>query len=426
MFTGVFLNLLRFVLAMNCFSQRLRRTSPMRGSSRNELVPSKSPRMNGWSWPPQAFQVIGWLLYSYLAIVSFGIYIPLLPLPWNHVVYALTGIAFIVHLFTHIAAVTIDPADASVRAKQSYSSPMPLFDRTKQPHVIQDLQCYLCDVKVGPKVKHCGVCNKCVEDFDHHCKWLNTCVGGRNYWCFFVALCSATLGVLLLVVVVLFIFIQHYLDPNSLRTSPQFDSMLGNGTWLVFLPLAPIKTSSAGVLVLAFLTVMLSVTCLLLLGHLLGFHFYLFYKGISTYDYVKMQRQKEARNQEIEARNPHDAKINNNAPQNQESSIDCEPALSQSSSTCKFDDKGPLTSRLSESICTELENFKKSAEKENSVHYGTENPTENTAREISMIDIKSWKPDTDQEAQSASVKSGGPVPGVQDPLGSSVMTPDDI
>lgn len=60
----------------------------------------------------------------------------------------LMGIAFIVHLVTHIAAVTIDPADASVRAKQSYSSPMPVFDRTKQPHVIQNLQCYLCDVKV--------------------------------------------------------------------------------------------------------------------------------------------------------------------------------------------------------------------------------------------------------------------------------------
>lgn len=60
----------------------------------------------------------------------------------------ITAVAFMVHFFSHVAVVTIDPADASVRAKQSYSSPMPLFDRSKQSHVIQDLHCYLCDVKV--------------------------------------------------------------------------------------------------------------------------------------------------------------------------------------------------------------------------------------------------------------------------------------
>lgn len=75
---------------MNCFSQRVRRTAPMRGSSRNELVPSKPPRKNGWSWPPQPFQVVGWLVYSYLTIVSFGICIPLLPLPWKHVAYTVS------------------------------------------------------------------------------------------------------------------------------------------------------------------------------------------------------------------------------------------------------------------------------------------------------------------------------------------------
>ena len=42
-----------------------------------------------------------------------------------------------------------------------------------------------------------------------------------------------------------------------------------------------------------------------------------------------------------------------------------------------------------------------------------------------MSDMKSWKPDPEEEAQSASVKSGDRFPGVQDPLGSSVMTPDD-
>lgn len=45
--------------------------------------------------------------------------------------------------------------------------------------------------------------------------------------------------------------------------------------------------------------------------------------------------------------------------------------------------------------------------------------------EICMSDIKSWKANTEEEAQSASVKSADSVPDVQDPLGSSVMTPDD-
>ncbi|XP_072250483.1 palmitoyltransferase ZDHHC11 [Leuresthes tenuis] len=404
---------------MNCFRWRLRRTAPARGGSKNEMVPSKPPRINGWSWPPQSLQVVGWLFYTFLGIASFGIHIPLLPQPWNHVAYALTGISFIVHFFTHIAAVTIDPADASVRAKQSYSSPMPLFDRTKQPHVIHDLHCYLCDVKVGPKVKHCSICNKCVENFDHHCKWLNTCVGGRNYRFFFLALVSATIGVLLLNVIILYIFIQHYLDPHSLRTAPQFDAGLGNTTWLVFLPLAPIKISSAGLLILAFITVMLSTICLLLLSHLLGFHLYLSYKGISTYDYVKKKRQKEAKNRDVEAEKPRDAKTQHETPQREEGSIDCEPALSQSSSSCKFDNKVPFTFRLSESICSELQNFKKSAEKDNSFHYGTKNPTECEMREMSMSVFKSYKPE-DEGPQSASVKS---VPEVQDPLGSSVMAP---
>lgn len=410
---------LQFIWKMICFNQKLRRTAPMRGGgSRNELVSSKHARMNGWSWPPQVAQVIGWVVFVYLAIVSFGIYIPLLPLPWNHVVYALTGIAFILHFFTHLAAEIIDPADASVRAKQNYSNPIPLFDRTKQPHVIQDLHCYLCDVKVGPKVKHCGVCNKCVQDFDHHCKWLNNCVGGQNYWYFFVALSSATFVVMLLIIVILFIFIQHYLDPNSLRTAPQFNDALGNGTWLVFLPASPLKTTSAGLLVVAFVTVLLSFISLLLLGHLLGVHLYLLYKGISTYDYIKMQRQKEAKTQDLEVEKSNEVK--NKAAKIQTRSIDCEPTLTASSSACE---ERSFSSRLSVSICAELENFTNPEEKDNHFHYGTENSTEDLG-ELPVNTSRDWKAERDTPDISACLKSDG-VPRVQDPLGSSVMTPDE-
>ncbi|KAM9404244.1 palmitoyltransferase ZDHHC11 isoform 4-T4 [Salvelinus alpinus] len=329
---------------MSCFGRGLRRTAPARGSSRNELVtPSTASlsRVNGWACPPHSFQLVGWTIYSYMAVVGFGIYIPLLPSPWSHMAYSLTGIAFIVHLVTHLAAVSIDPAEAGVRAKKSYSNPLPVFDKKKQPHVIHNLHCYLCKINVDPKVKHCGVCNKCIEDFDHHCKWLNNCVGGQNYWYFFVAVLSATLGVLVLLMVILFIFIQHYMDPASLRTAQQF-SMLNK---------------------------------------------------MSTYDYIITRRRGQASQQDIEMGFPQSSDSNGNAGQNHlqmEPPIDCDALLSDSVS-CKNQETGTISSRLSGSFCTELDNFTKSSEKENGFYYGTELPTQIIPGEVVMDDPLGWR-----------------------------------
>uniref|UniRef100_A0A8K9UUN2 Palmitoyltransferase n=1 Tax=Oncorhynchus mykiss TaxID=8022 RepID=A0A8K9UUN2_ONCMY len=413
---------------MSCFGRGLRRTAPARGSSRNELVtPSTASlsRVNGWACPPHSFQLVGWTIYSYMAVVGFGIYIPLLPSPWSHMAYSLTGIAFIVHLVSHLAAVSIDPAEAGVRAKKSYSNPLPVFDKKKQPHVIHNLHCYLCKINVDPKVKHCGVCNKCIEDFDHHCKWLNNCVGGQNYWYFFVTVLSATLGVLVLLMVVLFIFIQHYMDPASLRTAQQFTSVLSNGmllvflsvgvmsngTWLVFLPLAPMETGSGSLLVVAFLTVMLATGSLLLLVHLLGFHIYLLVNKMSTYDYIITRRRKQASQQDVEMGFPQSSDSNGNAGQNHpqmEPSIDCDALLSDSVS-CKNQETGTIASRPSGSFCTELDNFTKSSEKENGFYYGTELPTQIIPGEVVMDDPLGWRLGGGGEGPRAGPCEGGPL-----------------
>ncbi|KAL8165812.1 UNVERIFIED_CONTAM: hypothetical protein K2H54_055296 [Gekko kuhli] len=298
---------------MICLDEKWRRTGPeeLNGHSGHPLPPLHS-RVNGWSLPLHSFQVVTLGLFTYLAIVGFGIYIPLLPHGWKHAAYAVSfpdihrentgpvllplreesegtsqqvptvrslpkviGLLFIYHLINHLVAVTIDPADQNVLAKKNYNKPMPIFDRSTCKHVIQNQRCYLCEVEVGPKVKHCSACNKCVADFDHHCNWLNNCVGSKNYWFFFNAVASAVLGLFLLILVVLYVFVQYFVDPAQLRTAPQFESVGGNDTWLVFLPLAPAETTAVAIMSVAALTLLLGFIPFLLLGHLLLFHLYL-------------------------------------------------------------------------------------------------------------------------------------------------------
>ena len=50
--------------------------------------------------------------------------------------------------------------------------------------------CPDCQVLRTPRSRHCAICNRCVERFDHHCPWLNNCVGVNNNNSFLVFLIS--------------------------------------------------------------------------------------------------------------------------------------------------------------------------------------------------------------------------------------------
>ena len=56
-----------------------------------------------------------------------------------------------------------------------------------EKHKSLNIFCPTCYVQKRSKVKHCFICDKCVDGFYHHCFWLNTCIGKGNvfpYFCF--------------------------------------------------------------------------------------------------------------------------------------------------------------------------------------------------------------------------------------------------
>ncbi|WAR12488.1 ZDHC1-like protein [Mya arenaria] len=116
----------------------------------------ESSRKNGWTLPLNSLQVIAWVVIVVYAILHFTTLVPAIHSSWQPAAYIVPGLSLVVHLICHIVSISIDPSDPSVLAKKY---PKLKFDS-------------------GGKSKHCGVCNKCISNFDHHCKWLNNCIGG--------------------------------------------------------------------------------------------------------------------------------------------------------------------------------------------------------------------------------------------------------
>ena len=91
--------------------------------------------------------------------------------------------------------------------------------------------CPYCMVEQGKFSKHCFLCNKCIEIFDHHCHWINNCVGhlNRPYFIGFI------ISLLITLMVDSFISINIILfQANSINSKYLMDNALFRNVYVGF------------------------------------------------------------------------------------------------------------------------------------------------------------------------------------------------
>jgi len=72
--------------------------------------------------------------------------------------------------------------------------------------------CPDCETVRTSRSRHCAVCHKCVERFDHHCPWINNCVGVKNHNFFLSYISFQWLVLLLSFCMCIWAIVQNAID----------------------------------------------------------------------------------------------------------------------------------------------------------------------------------------------------------------------
>ena len=105
-----------------------------------------------------------------------------------------------------------DPGFISKSPSMDFLSIIPNFD----PNNL----CADCELIKPKRSRHCNICNRCVDRYDHHCPWINNCVGARNHAYFYLYILFLQLYMLLIFALIITDFrskLQSHLALSLLR-----------------------------------------------------------------------------------------------------------------------------------------------------------------------------------------------------------------
>lgn len=233
-------------------------------------------RTHGFERPFHPFQVASWLVFGsdvlvYLAcvfsLVDHDVKLVLAPLYLGTVVVLVAATA---------KATRCNAADPHV---QLQDDAMEIEEDDSMPY------CGLCNVPVFPRSKHCRVCSKCVDIFDHHCMWINNCIGRANYKSFFVTISSVALMIGTVLATCAYLLITYFTDQDA------FQQRLEGTPVMCEIP----KETFLGLLITMLL---INMPLFVLDMQLVLLHMFLMSQGLTTYEYIMNKRDSMDRSKE--------------------------------------------------------------------------------------------------------------------------------